>query len=216
MGATCGRTGAADAEEVTAAGPQADPESRDTLGQVTEAAPPEALEADQAEAAELDQGLDLSSDSPLTQVSMASPPPRDVEANGLSFFPTPADARSDEEPYDREVTLTRPVKDGVAVGLGIGIRRVSRNTQLRIDDILDGVVKQWNENNPDNVIEKGFLIIQVNSARSSSAAMLEEMKSEVETLKLVVRRPSGNAARRKNHTRPTWSLEHVPVVKIDS
>jgi len=75
-----------------------------------------------------------------------------------------------------EITVTLK-KDGDSK-LGLDISHTPDKTALKVKNVKDGLVKAWNEANPDRAIEKDDLIIVINGVKDNSDEMLKEVKKD--------------------------------------
>jgi len=74
------------------------------------------------------------------------------------------------------VTLT---KDGDQK-LGLDISQFGegdKKTSLKIKGVKDGLVKQWNEKNPNSSIDKDDLIVSINGVKDSSEDLLKQVRA---------------------------------------
>lgn len=80
-------------------------------------------------------------------------------------------------------------------GVGEGRRKVGmevvpqRNTSLKVNRVNDGVVADWNRENPASEVKPGYTIMEVNGVRGDAPAMLEQIKS-ARVLSMCVRKPA--------------------------
>jgi len=74
------------------------------------------------------------------------------------------------------VTLT---KDGdQKLGLDIShFGEGDKKTSLKIKGVKDGLVKQWNEKNPNSSIDKDDLIVSINGVKDSSEDLLKQVRA---------------------------------------
>merc|ERR1712032_254171 len=78
-------------------------------------------------------------------------------------------AKPARTPYERKiVSLRRTAKNN---RLGMDVDR-SDNMTLLIVDVRDGLVKQWNVEHPDDAVQKGDRIVEVNGVYGNAHAML--------------------------------------------
>ena len=71
------------------------------------------------------------------------------------------------------VTLT---KDG-GQKLGLDISHFNEKSSLKIKGVKEGMVKQWNEKNPNSSIDKDDLIISINGVKDSSEDILKQVQA---------------------------------------
>lgn len=75
--------------------------------------------------------------------------------------------------YLFQIDLTRRRDDKLGLDVDASMLDV-----LQIQSIRPGVMQEWNEQNPENRLEVGDLIMQVNRVQGSSALMLQELLEE--------------------------------------
>lgn len=85
----------------------------------------------------------------------------------------------------------------------LNIEVTDHGSTLRVEAINEGLVAVWNRTFQGFQMRPGDYILRANQAAHSAAAILEEMSSPNDALKMTVRRPPPSQASRI----PTWGAE---------
>jgi len=106
----------------------------------------------------------------------------------------------------------RPKEDRITVGTVIEKVAIEVTEQqgsvLRVEQITEGLVSVWNRNYPPLQVRLFDEIIQVNGRAHDSTAMLEELKSAEDAVKLIVRR-SGKKDNARGSSRTSSSSKQI-------
>jgi hypothetical protein len=101
----------------------------------------------------------------------------EAEAEAVEPEPTP-------EPVQFTITLTKNKKKP----LGLDISHVE-GIKLKVKSVKDvGLVKEWNDKNPDQAIQGGDHIIKVGAVEGASQKMLDEIKKATKSFELTLER----------------------------
>merc|ERR1719245_820930 len=109
-----------------------------------------------------------------------------------------------KEPEELKITTEepRPVEEAANREFSIQIRKVASSdklgldivahnnrTALRIKAVKPGLIQKWNDDHPDQPVQLGDVIVEVNSVRGNSDKILEKVRDS--TLELVIERACG-------------------------
>ncbi|CAK0827623.1 unnamed protein product [Prorocentrum cordatum] len=88
-----------------------------------------------------------------------------------------------------EITVSLTKTGDAKLGLDISHfhNGEDRNKALKVKQVKDGIVKEWNDKNPGSTIETNDLITSINGVSSSSDDMLKQVK-EANELVIVVKK----------------------------
>mmetsp|Transcript_65747 Transcript_65747/g.140645 ORF Transcript_65747/g.140645 Transcript_65747/m.140645 type:complete len:171 (+) Transcript_65747:75-587(+) len=86
----------------------------------------------------------------------------------------------------REFRIALDRSAGQALGVHVD---PADGESLRVDEVVEGLLEQWNEDRPSQAVQQGDLIIEVNGFRGNVYVMIQECKKEG-LLEMTVRRPS--------------------------
>ncbi|CAK0827622.1 unnamed protein product [Prorocentrum cordatum] len=78
-----------------------------------------------------------------------------------------------------EITVTLTKTGDAKLGLDISHFHYGeeKNKALKVKQVKDGIVKDWNDKNPGSTIETNDLITSINGVSSNSEDMLKEVKA---------------------------------------
>uniref|UniRef100_A0A7S1A3G0 PDZ domain-containing protein n=1 Tax=Noctiluca scintillans TaxID=2966 RepID=A0A7S1A3G0_NOCSC len=79
-------------------------------------------------------------------------------------------------------------REGRQATLGVDVAFDDEETSFYIEKMYDGLVKTWNNKNPDQKVEEGDHVVEVNGISGSAMDMVEASRRD-DIVEIVIRRP---------------------------
>eukprot|EP00450_Noctiluca_scintillans_P022282 CAMPEP_0194529666 /NCGR_PEP_ID=MMETSP0253-20130528/66429_1 /TAXON_ID=2966 /ORGANISM="Noctiluca scintillans" /LENGTH=174 /DNA_ID=CAMNT_0039374823 /DNA_START=56 /DNA_END=580 /DNA_ORIENTATION=- len=92
--------------------------------------------------------------------------------------------RQEQQPTELRIKLCR---EGKQATLGVDVAFDEDETSFYIEKMCQGLVKDWNTAHPDQKVEEGDQVVEVNGIRGNAMDMAEASRKD-DVLELVIRR----------------------------